>query len=473
MLLSDPGTVKFLLGGKRLFIDSAETTMKWLNDKQGDSLISSISSSGDKGDSGYTKLVRIGTLPVRRRREDVKALLTVVFALVVGSVSSLVTPTDRRILLALPSSSWSSMTLHLLPQSKTKPKATVAELEAESETLRVEIEQMRAEALRRLQNLQQILEAEMTTTSLDNAPMSTTTTRTKLNKYLDSTDDIADTSSVTKRRMEQLILDGDTFSTKMGWQDGLSDPPVGTQWKVSLSIGREPGTWMPTEWGKSGKRINVSFVIEFAESKSYDRDDFFSGLSSGDARILRVVNGTATLGPSVLEGERKYSIKDGGWQIARGGGPMGTDLLRFFIDVGNTRIAHSDGDVYLPVGRVYCSCGYFPSSSLSTRETLVGELKTIEGQISKLRKKKVTIRNPFDFDGIKISREIFRLRREAGIMQNKVNYAAITEPDRTLLRFTKDGSVGLTREGGVCCKVNKGPIVEYHILGRFSIASND
>jgi hypothetical protein len=228
---------------------------------------------------------------------------------------------------------------------------------------------------------------------------------------------------------------------------------------------------MPTEWGKSGKRINVSFVIEFAESKSYDRDDFLSGLSSGDARILRVVNGTATLGPSVLEGERKYSIKDGGWQIARGGGPMGTDLLRFFIDVGNTRIAHSDGDVYLPVGRVYCSCGYFPSSSLSTRETLVGELKTIEGQISKLRKKKITIRNPFDFDGIKISREIFRLRREAGIMQNKVNYAAITEPDRTLLRFTKDGSVGLTREGGVCCKVNKGPIVEYHILGRFSIAS--
>ena len=410
-------------------------------------------------------------------------ILTLLFALV-GSVSSLVTPPCHRIPLSLPTSpSWSSMTLHLLPQSKTKSKATVAELEAESDILRVEIEQMRAEALRRLQNLQQMLKNEMMTT-LDDAPTSTTTTttRTKLNKYLDSsTDDINDTSSVTKRGMEQLILDGDSFSTKMGWQNGLTDPLVGTQWKVSLSIGREAGTWMPTEWGKSGKRINVSFVIEFAESKSYDRDDFLSGLSSGDARILRVVNGTATLGPSVLEGERKYAIKDGGWQIARGGGPMGTDLLRFFIDVGNERIAHSDGDVYLPTGRVYCSCGYFlssssvdaPSSSLSTRETLVGELKTIEGQISKLRKKKDSIRNPFDFDGIKISREIFRLRREAGIVQSKVNFAAITEPDRTLLRFTKDGSVGLTREGGVCCKKNKGPVVEYHILGRFSIASTD
>jgi flagellar hook-basal body complex protein FliE len=201
-----------------------------------------------------------------------RAFTLVVFAF--GSVSSLVTPPCRRIPLSLPTSpSWSSMTLHLLPQSNTKSKATVAELEAESDVLRVEIEQMRAEALRRLQNLQQMLENEMMTT-LDDAPTSTTTTtRTKLNKYLDSsTDDINDTSSVTKRGMEQLILDGNSFSTKMGWQDGLTDPLVGTQWKVSLSIGREPSTWMPTEWGKSGKRINVSFVIEFAESKSYDRD---------------------------------------------------------------------------------------------------------------------------------------------------------------------------------------------------------
>lgn len=33
-----------------------------------------------------------------------------------------------------------------------------------------------------------------------------------------------------------------------------------------------------------------------------------------------------------------------------------------------------------------------------------------------------------------------------------------------MLRFTKDGSVGLTKEGGACCKANKGPVVEYHYL---------
>ena len=93
--------------------------------------------------------------------------------------------------------------------------------------------------------------------------------------------------------------------------------------------------------------------------------------------------------------------------------------------------------------------------------------------MARLRRKKDGIRNPFDFDGIRISREISRLRREAGAVNAKLNFAAVKEPDRRLLRFSKDGGVGLTKEGGVCCQVNKGPIVEYHILGRFSIASVD
>ncbi len=49
----------------------------------------------------------------------------------------------------------------------------------------------------------------------------------------------------------------------------------------------------------------------------------------------------------------------------------------------------------------------------------------------------------------------------------------VKEPDKGLLLFLRDGDVGLTKEGGVCCWVNKGVVVEYHILGRFSIASVD
>jgi hypothetical protein len=65
------------------------------------------------------------------------------------------------------------------------------------------------------------------------------------------------------------------------------------------------------------------------------------------------------------------------------------------------------------------------------------------------------------------------LKREARVVNGKLNFNAVTEPDQQLLRFSQDGDIGLTREGGVCCQVNKGPMVEYRILGRFSIALVD
>ena len=36
-------------------------------------------------------------------------------------------------------------------------------------------------------------------------------------------------------------------------------------WKLSLSIGREQGTWMPEEWGASGARLALDATIEFTD----------------------------------------------------------------------------------------------------------------------------------------------------------------------------------------------------------------
>jgi hypothetical protein len=88
-------------------------------------------------------------------------------------------------------------------------------------------------------------------------------------------------------------------------------------------------------------------------------------------------------------------------------------------------------------GRVYCSCGYFPSllgdgkdaSTYSVREALIGELRNIEERMTRLRKKKDRIRNPFDLDGIKISNELSRLKREARVVNGKLNFNAVMEPD--------------------------------------------
>ena len=372
--------------------------------------------------------------------------------------------------------------LALLPRTR----ATVAEMEAESEVLRGEIEGMRAEALRRLEDLRErLLDAGtmMTTTTTASSPESSTKPRgSALAEFLDSSADSPAHPPVatSTNKVESPFSGGDDAAS--------ADPLDGTRWKVSLSVGREPGTWMPPDWGKSGKRINVSFVAEFAPSLSRERDDLLrrGGRAGGDganpAKVLRVVDGIATLGPSTTEGSRVYAARDGGWRVARGEGPAGTDLLRFYVDVDG-RMAHDDDgcDVYVPGGRVYCSCGYFPSSlgdgkdasTYSVREALVRELRSIEERMTRLRRKKEGIRNPFDLDGIKISNELSRLKREARMVNGKLNFNAVTEPDRRLLHFSKDGDIGLTREGGVCCQVNKGPMVEYRILGRFSIASVD
>ena len=237
---------------------------------------------------------------------------------------------------------------------------------------------------------------------------------------------------------------------------------------------------MPSTWGVSGQRLNLSFIAEFTPSQLYERDDFLNGYAN--SKTLHVVDSQITLGPSISEGQRVYKVKDGGWQVTRGDGPMGTDLLRFFIEV-DEEISHTGGDLYLPKGRVYCSCGYFPfmkptmssgdgnDTNSSMKETFLKELKSYDEQIMKLRERISEIKNPISLEVFQLSREIFRLNREAERANERLNLARVREPDKSLLRFSKDGDVGLTKEGGVCCRVDKGLAVEYHILGRFSIAS--
>jgi hypothetical protein len=63
------------------------------------------------------------------------------------------------------------------------------------------------------------------------------------------------------------------------------------------------------------------------------------------------------------------------------------------------------------------------------------------------------------------------IRMEAGKLGDQLNEARVREPEKSLLRLSRKGDVGLTKEGGVCCKVQKGLAIEYHILGKFGIAS--
>lgn len=361
--------------------------------------------------------------------------------------------------------------LHMILPSKTKN--TVSEIEAESELLRKEIEELREEALRRLEDLNEKLTSSTSSSSsvVSSAVEPTVSKITDAAKSAEEGDLLPAPAPIVFAETKNKLP-----SKKKGPAKNIGSLLDETRWKVSLSIGREPGTWMPADWGKSGQRINLSFTAEFTPSQLFDRDDFLRG-GYANAKILHVVDNEIKLGPSISEGERTYRVKDGGWQVNRGDGPMGTDLLRFFVEV-DEQISHTGGDVYVPKGRVYSSCGFFPfmgsdagDATPSVKEAFTKELRRIDEQIVLLQKKKEEIRNPFNLDGIKISREIFRLNQEAEQVNGKLNFALVKEPDKGLLRFSKDGDVGLTKEGGLCIQVNKGVVMEYHILGRFSIAS--
>jgi len=341
--------------------------------------------------------------------------------------------------------------MHMAPPSRTM---SVAEIEAESEQLRIEIEELRKEALSRLEALSEQLGVVETEPP---KPLSTTQT--------------GDDKDLLPAPMPITFTDSTTSSKKA--TKGIANLLDETTWKISLSIGREPGTWMPKDWGKSGQRLNLSFTADFTPSQLFDRDDFFRG-GYTNAKILNVESNQITLGPSLSEGQRSYKVKNGGWQVTRGDGPMGTDLLRFFIEV-DEEITHAGSDVYIPKGRIYCSCGYFPfmnnGGKDGMKDAVKDEIKKIEGEIMQLQKKKDEIKNPFNLDGIKISSEIFKLKQDLDQLNQRLSFAMVRQPDKQLLRYSPDGDVGLTKEGGVCCEVKKGPVVEYHILGRFGVVS--
>lgn len=355
-----------------------------------------------------------------------------------------------------PTQRTSTVLMHMVPPIST---SSTVEIKAESEQLRKEIEELRKEALSRLEALSEQLGLE-----------ETPSTGTDTSKETAITDD----EDLLPAPMPITFTDTTTpeKKKKKNTAKGIANLLDETSWKISLSIGREPGTWMPKDWGKSGQRLNLSFTADFTPSQLFDRDDFFRG-GYTNAKVLNVKSNEIILGPSLSEGQRTFKAKNGGWQVTRGDGPMGTDLLRFFVEVDEV-ITHTGSDVYIPKGRIYCSCGYFPfinTNKDGMKDNVKDEIKQIEKQIIQLQKKKDDIKNPFNLEGIKISSEIFKLNQDLDMLNQRLSFAMVRQPDKQLLRYSPDGDVGLTKEGGVCCEVKKGPVVEYHILGRFGIAS--
>ena len=178
----------------------------------------------------------------------------------------------------------------------------------------------------------------------------------------------------------------------------------------------------------------------------------------------------------MTEGEQNIRITGGGWRVAPGEGPMGTNALRFYFDV-EQEAKHTGSDVYCPAGRVYCTCGYFSMDERykhnepSEKELLKEEMIDLEAQYKALSMENEVDPDLISWRKFERKRKMMDIRSQASKLNTRMHEAQIREPDKSLLRLSHDQSVGLTKEGGICCKVNKGLSIEYHILGKFEIGS--
>jgi len=243
-----------------------------------------------------------------------------------------------------------------------------------------------------------------------------------------------------------------------------------------FNIGREPGTWMPPTWGASGERLRFEVIVDFVKDPIYDREDFFQGIAG--AQTLQIVDAwTFPFGVGDKSvGRRPIKIKpQGGFKVVRGQGPVGTDVVRLYVEL-EEEVGREGSDVYCPAGRVYGTCGYFPihqatkADQHTWKDVLAEEHKAALSKYEKLQQDKELDTRLFSLDQVKRMKEIMDVKAEIEKLEKQLQEVRQREPERSMLRLSRKGDVGLSKEGGVCCKVNKGLAIEYHILGRMELA---
>jgi hypothetical protein len=403
--------------------------------------------------------------------------------------------------------------------------AAAAKQDGNVEEMKKDIEQMRQEAMRRLdalnEKMHQVEEYNKNKHQQEAVAATTATAVAATTVHEDETKDFAaqtllieSLSSLEKEDLESLKRDLEhvktpihidpsvTSSLSSSSSSNVQTQPKNkksspmtraahhldlldyTRWRVMFNIGREAGTWMPKTWGVSGERLLMNLEIEFQSQPLFDRDEFLNDNHShagsiggaSSSKVLHVVNNELTMSPTMQEGSKRVRVRDGGWRVAPGEGPIGSDVLRFYFQV-EEEVHHTGSDVYCPKGRIYCTCGYFDmqgrSGAESTKESLQKEINALIAQYEKLAEENEADGSLVSWEKVQRGKKMMDLRMKASKLNIKMNEARVKEPEKHLLRLSRDLTVGLTREGGVCCKVQKGLAIEYRILGKFEVGAMD
>jgi hypothetical protein len=154
--------------------------------------------------------------------------------------------------------------------------------------------------------------------------------------------------------------------------------------RVTLNIGREPGTWMPDDWAASGARMSLPLDVTFSDEPVECTEPNF--LQNRDVKLPSLPGeGSSTSrlqcsGGSFVGAQGEVVVKaDGGAWSAQPTGQCGEHLLRFYLDFPE---GAARNDVSLPAGRVYFSSACWDKEERAEAEAEVDLLKKeIEGII--------------------------------------------------------------------------------------------
>jgi hypothetical protein len=257
-----------------------------------------------------------------------------------------------------------------------------------------------------------------------------------------------------------------------------------TAWKIVFNIGRESGTWMPKDWAASGDRLLFQCTVRFAATHVNENsyDEFFQ--SNAETKQL-IVSDAFVIPRGVGDksvGRRPLPVQSiGAYKVCRGHGPYGTDIVRLYIELAeDVAVPDHKSDVYCPSGRIYATCGYFANTlkhdpaAPSTRDRIQQKYNEALHEYEHLQSQVETDnRGLFNMDHLKMMKDSWTAKKDMERLAVKLQEARQREPERAQLRLNKAQTVGLTREGGVCCKVHKGLALEYHILGRIEVGYVD
>lgn len=326
----------------------------------------------------------------------------------------------------------------------TATTSTGATTEDELDALRKEIDELRQEALVRIEAVS--AKADEVLSLAPPPPPAPTTTMSSSTSTISSGDGRTDTIPPPSKSSSQR-KNIDVSETVHASDRALEM----TYWKIALDIGREPGTWMPADWGVSGQRLNLQLEIQFRDEYVMDREDF---LGDRGGKRLHVIQNDGVFGPGLESSAKHVRFGDGAWTISRGEGPAGTDLLRLYFEL-EERVDR--GDLYCPAGRIYLTCGYFDIAHRghSRKRDLEQKLDDLASEYNDALDN-YNSQGVFSLDRFRAWDVLQKEREEIRKTKDLLVRIQVMEPDLNLLRLSRKRDVAITNEGGACCKVRKG-----------------